>query len=171
MTTTIYDRLRTIEASGTDLDDDEVELMTMIDDLRSDLTDAVNDAATLKAQRDAARTDADRLAKMCNTFVQYFSNGAPLAIARTVHEAIDALAAHAAQPASEPMVTDGLIMDFQRSLPGGTLDDATYDAIETALDQADAPCTGADGRWLKLHERVMGIIAVSPSAPAREGGK
>jgi hypothetical protein len=39
-----------------------------------------------------------------------------------------------------------LTMSFARSLPGGALDDATYETIEIALDRLDAPMTAPDGR-------------------------
>lgn len=46
-----------------------------------------------------------------------------------------------------------LTADFARALPGGKLDDATYETIESALDRAGA--TIQDGpRWLTLPERV-----------------
>jgi hypothetical protein len=51
-----------------------------------------------------------------------------------------------------------LTADFVRSLPGGKLDDSTYEAIEDALDRAEAPCT-LDGRWLTLAERVDALAA------------
>lgn len=54
-----------------------------------------------------------------------------------------------------------LTADFTRALPGGKLDDATYEAIESALDRAGA--TIQDGpRWLTLAERVdaLGRIVV-----------
>jgi hypothetical protein len=51
-------------------------------------------------------------------------------------------------------MTDELTADFTRSLPGGKMDDSTYEAIESALDKADAPMQTTDGRWLSLAERV-----------------
>lgn len=56
-------------------------------------------------------------------------------------------------------MTDELTADFTRSLPGGKLDDSTYEAIESALDKADAPMHGDDGRWLSLAERVAAVDA------------
>lgn len=43
--------------------------------------------------------------------------------------------------------------DIARSLPDGSIDVATFEEIESALDQAEAPAT-EKGRWLKLHERI-----------------
>lgn len=51
-------------------------------------------------------------------------------------------------------MTEELKADFVRSLPGGKLDDSDYEAIETALDKAGAPCQASDGRWLGLAERI-----------------
>lgn len=51
-------------------------------------------------------------------------------------------------------MTDELTADFARALPGGKLDDSTYEAIESALDKAGAPCQASDGRWLNLPERI-----------------
>lgn len=51
--------------------------------------------------------------------------------------------------------------DFARALPGGQMDDSTFEAIEDALDRADTPSM-IDGRWLTLPER----IAALPTQPA-----
>lgn len=51
-----------------------------------------------------------------------------------------------------------LTADFTRSLPGGKLDDSTYEAIESALDRSGSPIK--DGpRWLTLPERVDALFA------------
>jgi hypothetical protein len=50
--------------------------------------------------------------------------------------------------------TKPLQADCTKLLPGGKLDDATYQQIEEALDRADAPCRAKDGKWLSLAERV-----------------
>lgn len=47
-----------------------------------------------------------------------------------------------------------LTADFTQSLPGGRLDDSTYEKIEAALDRINAPATSEDDKWLSLHERV-----------------
>jgi len=52
-----------------------------------------------------------------------------------------------------------LTADFVQTLPGGKLDDATYDKVESALDRLDAPCQAEDGRWLSLHERVDALAS------------
>lgn len=59
--------------------------------------------------------------------------------------------------------------DFLRSLPGGSLDDSTFQAIEDALDRAEAPCRadGDKGRWLTLPERIAALSA-SPQPEAGE---
>lgn len=62
--------------------------------------------------------------------------------------------------ASGEQSTPPLTADFVRALPGGKLDDATYEAIEAALDRVEAPCRSADGsRWLTLPERVLALAA------------
>lgn len=62
-------------------------------------------------------------------------------------------------PQSTP-ATDDLVPTMQRALPGGAIDDSTFDAIETALDRVDAPCRSPDGtRWLTLPERVLALAA------------
>lgn len=57
---------------------------------------------------------------------------------------------------SEVRSGEDLTCDFAQSLPGGKLDDSTYEKIETALDRADAPCM-KDGKWLSLHERIAAL--------------
>lgn len=49
-----------------------------------------------------------------------------------------------------------LTCEMTKSLPGGQLDDTTFEAIETALDKVGAPLT-ADARWLTLPERVEAL--------------
>ena len=69
------------------------------------------------------------------------------------------------QTAPTPMGGDDeLKPDFLRSLPGGSLDDSTFQAIEDALDRADAPCRadGDKGRWLTLTERIAALAAPTP---------
>lgn len=65
---------------------------------------------------------------------------------------------------------DELKPDFLRSLPGGSLDDSTFQAIEDALDRADAPCRadGDKGRWLTLTERIAALAAPTPMGGDRE---
>lgn len=67
---------------------------------------------------------------------------------------------------SEQQTTAPLTADFVRALPGGKLDDATYEAIEAALDRVEAPCRSADGtRWLTLPQRVLALAAELGRAP------
>ena len=47
--------------------------------------------------------------------------------------------------------------DIARGLPGGEVDLATYEQIESALDAIEAPMQDASGRWLKLHERILAL--------------
>jgi hypothetical protein len=62
-----------------------------------------------------------------------------------------------------------LTADFTRSMPGGRLDDSTYEAIEEALDRADAPCR--DGaRWLTLAERVARLADAGREADVTATG-
>lgn len=42
-------------------------------------------------------------------------------------------------------------------LPGGKMDDSTYEKVEDALDRIDAPLTADDGRYLALHERIAAL--------------
>lgn len=58
-----------------------------------------------------------------------------------------------------------LTADFAKAFPGGAVDDSTFEAIESALDKADAPCQGPDGRWLTLPERIKAL------APPRADGE
>jgi hypothetical protein len=51
-----------------------------------------------------------------------------------------------------------LTADFTRSLPGGKLDDSEYEAVESALDKAEATMLN-DSRWLTLAERVDALGA------------
>lgn len=67
-------------------------------------------------------------------------------------EALAALASSTSESSSKPELT----ADFVRSLPGGKWDDSAYEAVESALDRANAPCQ-ADGRWLTLAERVAAL--------------
>lgn len=47
-----------------------------------------------------------------------------------------------------------------RGLPDGTVDYATHEAIEDALDRADAPLQ-IDGKWLTLAQRVDALAAAA----------
>lgn len=60
-------------------------------------------------------------------------------------------------------MTEELKADFTKALPGGAIDDATYEAVETALDQADAPIHSGS-RWLTLPERVTALAASRDAA-------
>jgi hypothetical protein len=55
------------------------------------------------------------------------------------------------------MPMDELKADCLRLLPGGKMDDSTYEQIEDALDKIEAPATGPDGRWLTLAERILAL--------------
>lgn len=57
-----------------------------------------------------------------------------------------------------------LATDMLRALPGGKMDDSTYEAIEEALDIAGAPCTDG-GVWLNLVERVRALARPDLSNP------
>lgn len=58
-----------------------------------------------------------------------------------------------------------LSADMLRSLPGGQMDDSTFEAVETALDQAAAPMReGEAGRWLTLPERVAALAAAGATS-------
>lgn len=48
--------------------------------------------------------------------------------------------------------------DIARSLPGGVIDYATFEAIEEALDRANAPMTEGE-RFLTLKERIDALGA------------
>ena len=70
------------------------------------------------------------------------------------------------------MTDTPLTPEMQRSLPGGRMDDATYSAVEDALDSVHAPMQDANGHWLTLPERVLALAATlgrqpenAPSAP------
>jgi len=53
-----------------------------------------------------------------------------------------------------------LTSTMTRGLPGGGMDDSTYEQIETALDRVLAPITSEDGRrWLTLPERILALAA------------
>src|SRR5690606_27885055 len=41
------------------------------------------------------------------------------------------------------------------------VDDSTFSEIEDALDRLNAPARAADGRWLKLTERISALSGVS----------
>ncbi|ATC34078.1 hypothetical protein CA606_18050 [Caulobacter vibrioides] len=62
---------------------------------------------------------------------------------------------HPTPPAVERIEIDP---DIARGLPGGQVDLATYEAIEEALDKANAPVT-ANGKFLTLAERVAAMAA------------
>lgn len=78
---------------------------------------------------------------------------------QTAEKRDEALAKARAILSRLPVAAGGgeLQADFTRSLPGGKLDDSTYEAIEEALDKADATVRGTDGRWLTLPERVTAL--------------
>jgi hypothetical protein len=59
-----------------------------------------------------------------------------------------------------------LTADFAKAFPGGAVDNSTFEAIESALDKADAPCQGPDGRWLTLPERIAALAP--PKADGEE---
>lgn len=61
------------------------------------------------------------------------------------------MAAHAEGVSASP---PPLTPDFAQSLPGGKMDNATYAAIEDALDKIDAPMQSESGAWLTLPERI-----------------
>lgn len=65
-----------------------------------------------------------------------------------------------------PCIAAPLSAHFVRAPPDGKLDNATYEAIEAALDRVEAPCRSADGaRWLTLPERVLALAAELGRAP------
>lgn len=76
------------------------------------------------------------------------------------HEAGGCLAPRSEQPE--------LSADFVRALPGGKWDDSAYEAVEEALDRAEAPIQ-VGGKWLTLPERVA-ALAEARSEQA-EGGR
>lgn len=59
-----------------------------------------------------------------------------------------------------------LVPTMSRGLPDGTLDESTFWQIETALDQADAPCMEGN-RWLTLPERIIALAQPSSGEGAR----
>lgn len=62
------------------------------------------------------------------------------------------------QPQGEAV--EPLPVDCTKLLPGGKLDDSTYEAIEAALDRADAPLVPpGGGRYMTLVERVEAMGA------------
>ncbi|MEP9376154.1 hypothetical protein ABLE91_05530 [Aquabacter sp. CN5-332] len=70
---------------------------------------------------------------------------------------------------TEPAPEAPLTADFTKVLPGGMLDDATYETVQDALDKADAPCQGTGGKWLTLPERIAALATGSaPEAPVSE---
>jgi len=65
-------------------------------------------------------------------------------------------------PIPEPSIWEAdrkveLTADFAKALPGGCLDDSTFEQIETVLDRLNAPCRGPRGAWLTLPERIAGL--------------
>ncbi len=59
--------------------------------------------------------------------------------------------------------------DMLRALPGGKIDDSTYEAIEGALDRIEAPLT--DGkRWLTLPERIDALAQMAAPVPSHQHG-
>ncbi len=77
-----------------------------------------------------------------------------------------ALSTAPAQPSSGEVA---LSVGFARALPGGIVDNSTFEAIETALDLADAP--SFDGKWLTLPERIERLAALAPPASQSEAGE
>lgn len=79
-----------------------------------------------------------------------------LSAARTftkMRDLLNAALSHAAgQEADKPLTAD-----MAKALPGGNLDDSTFQSIEEALDAAEAPMRGADGKWLTLPERIRAL--------------
>lgn len=55
-----------------------------------------------------------------------------------------------------------LTFDMTKALPGGSIDNSTFEDIEFALDRADAP-SRVDGKWLTLPERIAALT----TPPAR----
>lgn len=53
--------------------------------------------------------------------------------------------------------------NFTRSLPGGKMDDSTYEQIENALDKIEAPMRSPEGKWLTLVERILAIGPLTPN--------
>lgn len=51
-----------------------------------------------------------------------------------------------------------LTADMTKALPGGALDDTTFQQIEDALDRADAPMRDESGKWLTLSERIAALL-------------
>jgi hypothetical protein len=89
---------------------------------------------------------------------------------------LEVAAADAVAGVAGPISGYELTADFVRALPGGKMDDSAFEAIETALDRADASCRDEDGRWLTLPERVADLgtklktakEALMPFAHARD---
>lgn len=83
--------------------------------------------------------------------------------ARMLHDAaalIEALADRASSPA--------LKADCAQLLPGGKLDDTTYEAIESALDKAEVPMRAVTGGWLTLAERVAVLALRAGKSPVKD---
>lgn len=59
-----------------------------------------------------------------------------------------------------------LTADMAKALPGGTIDDTTFDQIEHALDRAGAPACDESGKWLTLSQRIAAL-----ASQGQEGGK
>jgi hypothetical protein len=68
-----------------------------------------------------------------------------------------ALKALAQAIVDEGCAAEELRADFTKALPGGAIDDSTFEAVEEALDRAEAPARGEDGHWLTLPERVASL--------------
>lgn len=87
--------------------------------------------------------------------------------ANKVDEAVQAiraaLSSERQESGEQPLTFDP---DIARSLPGGELDLATYEAVEAALDRAEAPMQGGK-RWLTLPERIDALAAT----PSQESGE
>jgi hypothetical protein len=52
--------------------------------------------------------------------------------------------------------------DYLRNFEDGTIDDTTFEQLETMLDRLNAPATGENGEWLKLDARIEALIKATP---------
>ena len=65
-------------------------------------------------------------------------------------------------------IAASLTRTMQQSLPGGRLDDSSYENVERALDEAGAPLRQGE-RWLSLHERITALGVMKKRALWRNG--
>lgn len=125
----------------------------------------------MTAETDAMRLACEGIADDYMTSEAHHPNHVLIPTAK-FNAIVDALAASpAVRPSAQGLESGGeveLKPDFLRALPGGTMDDSTFQDVEDALDRAGAPCRadGDKGRWLTLAERVA---ALSQPGPASEG--